>query len=144
MGATTRTQPAATPRQSTGGAYIRQAPVPVPVPVPVPDGVRQAVVDGYAELARREPGAGRFVSVRSSATVEDSAQLSFAGMFESYLNLRGEDEVLRRVKDCWASDCSWRSGRQLPGARCERPPTRVKRHRVTSAARAATPITLDR
>lgn len=70
---------------------------------PVPDEVRRAIVDGYAELAQREPGAGGVVAVRSSATVEDSVQFSFAGMFDSYLNVRGEDEVVRRVKDCWAS-----------------------------------------
>lgn len=69
----------------------------------IPDDVRDAIVGAYEELMAREPGAGGFVSVRSSATVEDSAQFSFAGMFESYLNVRGADELVRRVKDCWAS-----------------------------------------
>lgn len=69
----------------------------------VPEDVRDAVLRAYEELTRREPDAAGFVSVRSSATVEDSAQYSFAGMFESYLNVRGADDLLRRVKDCWAS-----------------------------------------
>ena len=69
----------------------------------VPEDVHDAVVRAYEELTRREPEAAGFVSVRSSATVEDSARYSFAGMFESYLNVRGADDLLRRVKDCWAS-----------------------------------------
>lgn len=43
------------------------------------------------------------VAVRSSATAEDSAQFSFAGMFESYLNVSGNDSLLDAVKRCWAS-----------------------------------------
>lgn len=70
---------------------------------PMPDDVRSAILAAYGELLRREPGANGFVSVRSSATVEDSAEHSFAGMFESFLNVRGPDELIRRVKDCWAS-----------------------------------------
>ena len=70
---------------------------------PMPDDVRAAIIAAYDELTAREPAAAGFVSVRSSATVEDSAQFSFAGMFESFLNVRGVDEILRRVKDCWAS-----------------------------------------
>ena len=70
---------------------------------PLPGDVRTAIVAAHEELTGREPAAEGFVSVRSSATVEDSAQFSFAGMFESFLNVRGADEILRRVKDCWAS-----------------------------------------
>ncbi|HEX4936434.1 MAG TPA: PEP/pyruvate-binding domain-containing protein, partial [Gemmatimonadaceae bacterium] len=43
------------------------------------------------------------VAVRSSATAEDAASASFAGMFESYLDVRGVDSVIDRVRDCWAS-----------------------------------------
>ena len=70
---------------------------------PVPDDVRDAIAAAYEELVARVPDAQGFVSVRSSATVEDSAQFSFAGMFESFLNVRGPDELVRHVKDCWAS-----------------------------------------
>jgi pyruvate,water dikinase len=41
--------------------------------------------------------------VRSSATAEDTAQFSFAGMFESFLNVSGDEELLQHVKACWAS-----------------------------------------
>ena len=43
------------------------------------------------------------VAVRSSAVGEDSANSSFAGLHESYLNLRGPKEVLEHIKLVWAS-----------------------------------------
>ena len=43
------------------------------------------------------------VAVRSSATAEDSASTSFAGMNETYTDVRDGDELARRVVDCWAS-----------------------------------------
>src|SRR5690606_17470883 len=69
----------------------------------VPDDVRAAILDAYRTLSEREGVEQEYVAVRSSATVEDTAQFSFAGMFESFLNVRGGDELIRRVKDCWAS-----------------------------------------
>jgi len=69
----------------------------------VPDDVRQPIIDAYVELSRRQNVDNEFVAVRSSATVEDTAQFSFAGMFESFLNVRGPEEVIRQVKNCWAS-----------------------------------------
>lgn len=68
----------------------------------VPDDVRQAIVGAYRQLSQREGVAEEFVAVRSSATVEDTAQFSFAGMFESFLNVRGDD-LVRQIKACWAS-----------------------------------------
>lgn len=43
------------------------------------------------------------VAVRSSATAEDRADASFAGQQETYLWIRGADEVKRHVLRCWAS-----------------------------------------
>lgn len=43
------------------------------------------------------------VAVRSSATAEDLPGASFAGQQETYLNVRGEANLLRRIRDCWAS-----------------------------------------
>jgi pyruvate,water dikinase len=47
--------------------------------------------------------AGVAVAVRSSSAAEDSADHSFAGEHDTYLWVRGADEVLARVRDCWAS-----------------------------------------
>lgn len=46
---------------------------------------------------------GRPAAVRSSAPEEDSAQASFAGLHESYLNINGTDAVLEHIRKVWAS-----------------------------------------
>jgi phosphohistidine swiveling domain-containing protein len=66
---------------------------------PMPDEVAQAVRQAYVELG----GGNLPVAVRSSATAEDLPNLSFAGQQETYLNMRGEAQVLDAVKRCWAS-----------------------------------------
>ena len=43
------------------------------------------------------------VAVRSSASAEDSGRASFAGIHESFLNVRGADDILSAVKGCYAS-----------------------------------------
>lgn len=43
------------------------------------------------------------VAVRSSATAEDLPTASFAGQQETYLNVKGEANVLLKIKDAWAS-----------------------------------------
>lgn len=43
------------------------------------------------------------VAVRSSATAEDLPTASFAGQQETYLNVEGETQLLKKVKECWAS-----------------------------------------
>jgi pyruvate, water dikinase len=66
--------------------------------VPVPDGLRAALVDAYRGL-----GDDVAVAVRSSATAEDSADTSFAGMNATFTNVRGEDELIQAVLRCWLS-----------------------------------------
>lgn len=44
-----------------------------------------------------------YLAIRSSATAEDSATASFAGIHESFLNVRGWDETLQAIKGCYAS-----------------------------------------
>ena len=51
------------------------------------------------------------VAVRSSATGEDSATSSFAGMNETFTNVHGDEELLERIVDCWASLFSARASR---------------------------------
>jgi pyruvate,water dikinase len=64
----------------------------------MPEELRKAVLDAYAPLGE-EPR----VAVRSSATAEDTASTSFAGMNETYTNVQGGEELLARIVDCWAS-----------------------------------------
>src|SRR5215211_5284047 len=49
------------------------------------------------------------VAVRSSAVAEDSEAASYAGQQETYLFVKGVEEVCRRVVDCWASFFSERA-----------------------------------
>ncbi len=71
--------------------------------------VRGAAVPGDLEDAIRRAYEGLFddgpaaVAVRSSATAEDTASTSFAGMNETFLNVVGSPGVLEAVRDCWAS-----------------------------------------
>ncbi|MFH1895409.1 MAG: PEP/pyruvate-binding domain-containing protein, partial [archaeon] len=44
-----------------------------------------------------------FVAVRSSATAEDLPEASFAGQQETFLNVKGRNDVVEAVKKCWAS-----------------------------------------
>ena len=48
------------------------------------------------------PGRER-VAVRSSATAEDLPEASFAGQQDTYLNVRGEEPLLKAVQSCWGS-----------------------------------------
>lgn len=68
----------------------------------MPPDVLNDVVSSYKQLCEM---AGRqvYVAVRSSATAEDLPTASFAGQQSTYLNVYGSDDVVRAVKDCWAS-----------------------------------------
>jgi len=68
----------------------------------VPEDMEKAIKSRYDELCKRE-GKQVFVAVRSSATAEDLPDASFAGQQETYLNMRGADEVFNAVRKCWAS-----------------------------------------
>jgi pyruvate,water dikinase len=68
---------------------------------PVPDEIADRIRDAYRKLAgrRKDPP----VAVRSSATAEDTEAASFAGMNETFLNVRGPEEVVDAVRRCWSS-----------------------------------------
>ncbi|MCD6487830.1 MAG: phosphoenolpyruvate synthase [Desulfurococcales archaeon] len=70
---------------------------------PMPLEIETAIREAYRELSRRLNLENPRVAVRSSATAEDLPEASFAGQQETYLNVFGEDAVVQRVKDCWAS-----------------------------------------
>lgn len=77
----------------------------------VPGDLRPAISEAYHELAVRAGVQGRdlAVAVRSSATVEDSPDASLAGQHETYLWVTGEDDLMKRIVDCWASVFTARS-----------------------------------
>jgi len=66
--------------------------------------LREEVVAAYRELGDDVP-----VAVRSSACAEDSQEASFAGQQETYLDVRGADEVIERIRHCWGSFFSERA-----------------------------------
>lgn len=68
----------------------------------VPEQIAEAIGSGYEQLCE-EYGPGVDVAVRSSATVEDSADASFAGQYESFLNVHGTESVVLHWKRCVAS-----------------------------------------
>jgi pyruvate,water dikinase len=72
---------------------------------PIPTELDHSIRDAYSELCKddRENPSMAPVAVRSSATAEDTASASFAGMNETFLNVRGVDAVLGAVHCCWAS-----------------------------------------
>ena len=66
------------------------------------DELKQSILDGYKNLCQ-EAGREVDVAVRSSATAEDLPNASFAGQQESYLNIKGEDNLLDAIVRCFAS-----------------------------------------
>jgi len=69
---------------------------------PFPEDVSTAILDGYRELMARL-GKEPELAVRSSASAEDLPEASFAGAAETFLNVRGEDALLRAMHQCFAS-----------------------------------------
>ena len=69
---------------------------------PVPESIKSAIATEYGKLCEMyAPGVD--VAVRSSATTEDSAEASFAGQYESYLNVSGEQDIIEKWRRCVAS-----------------------------------------
>ena len=69
---------------------------------PVPDEIKLVIAQEYSKLCELyHPGVD--VAVRSSATTEDSADASFAGQYESYLNVSGEQDIIEKWRRCVAS-----------------------------------------
>jgi pyruvate,water dikinase len=66
---------------------------------PLPADLQHEVRDAYGRLGKPPPS----VAVRSSATTEDAADASFAGLQDTYLWVAEADEVMRKLRSCWAS-----------------------------------------
>jgi len=99
------------------------------ISAPVPAGIKQQIVENYrrlrpsgkapktteelrAEEREEEEIADAtepFVAVRSSVAIKDSAVSSFPGMMDTYHYIRGAENVVEKVRECWASVWSARA-----------------------------------
>ncbi len=70
---------------------------------PMPEPLASEIRARYEQLADAGGDHDLPVAVRSSATAEDTAATSFAGMNETFLNIRGADAVIDGVRRCWRS-----------------------------------------
>jgi pyruvate,water dikinase len=77
---------------STGGRWDRS----------LPPGLQEELAQAYLALSKC-CGMDLSVAVRSSAADEDTAGASFAGQYETQLNVRGVEAVADAVARCWAS-----------------------------------------
>lgn len=68
-----------------------------------PDATANAIRKAYQELCRRYDTDDVDVAVRSSATAEDLPEASFAGQQETFLNIRGDNDLLNACRKCFAS-----------------------------------------
>ncbi|CAJ1197487.1 Phosphoenolpyruvate synthase [Companilactobacillus paralimentarius] len=78
---------------------IRNLIVGATMPIDLADDIKKAYADLSDKMGQTDP----FVAIRSSATAEDLPNASFAGQQESYLNIRGADDVVNRVQQCYSS-----------------------------------------
>jgi pyruvate,water dikinase len=69
---------------------------------PLPEALLSAVTEAYQKLAAGSGDTASF-AVRSSATAEDLPDASFAGQQETFLNVRGLDNVVAAIKEVFAS-----------------------------------------
>jgi len=70
----------------------------------LPSDIQREIQTAYAELNLKSLIVNqKSVAVRSSATAEDLPDLSFAGQQDTYLNVIGEEQLLKAVIDCWSS-----------------------------------------
>ena len=80
----------------------------------MPEHIKEEVIDAYDVLCLEgkgkksaqdimKPEKEIFVAVRSSATAEDLPEASFAGQQETFLNIKGHNDLITAVRGCWAS-----------------------------------------
>lgn len=77
----------------------------------MPEKIRNEIIDNYKKLYGApalnldflKPMDMPFVAVRSSGIMEDIEKASSAGQYETFLNVKGEENLIRAVLKCWAS-----------------------------------------
>lgn len=87
-----------TERLHESAMHIKEIMTKSPMPQDIKDEIRQE----YRRLCLLE-GDQAYVAVRSSATAEDLPEASFAGQQDTYLDIQGENELIKAVRRCWAS-----------------------------------------
>ena len=69
----------------------------------MPKDIEKAIRSAYEKLGKKLKMKDVFVAVRSSATAEDLPDASFAGQQETFLNVRGTNNILASTVKCWSS-----------------------------------------
>ena len=64
----------------------------------MPEDIKLSILEAW-----RVTGEEKAYAVRSSATAEDLPTVSFAGQQDTYLNVLGQEQLLKAVQNCWAS-----------------------------------------
>jgi pyruvate,water dikinase len=100
------------PSSSASNKEVAEAASSLIDATPLLDELRDEIAAAYDELTAMT---GLACAVRSSALAEDGAGASFAGLYESYLNVRGIGAVLEAVHRCYASLWSERAVRYRAG-----------------------------
>lgn len=66
--------------------------------IPMPEDIKVCILEAF-----HTAGKDKAYAIRSSATAEDLPSASFAGQQETYLNIRGSEQLLEAIKKCWVS-----------------------------------------
>jgi len=70
---------------------------------PMTPEIEKSIREAYNELNKQIGMSEVFVAVRSSATAEDLPDASFAGQQETFLNVKGADDLIDKTIKCWSS-----------------------------------------
>ena len=68
-----------------------------------PEDLKKEIIKAYQELSKKYGSQNTDVAVRTSGVAEDQPTTSFAGQFETYLNVSGKENLLKAIKKCIAS-----------------------------------------
>lgn len=70
---------------------------------PIPKDLQEEIIKNYDKLSQIYKKQNTDVAIRSSATAEDLIGASFAGQQASFLNISGHTNLLKSIRECFAS-----------------------------------------
>lgn len=73
------------------------------IETPIPEEISTLIIEAYNQLSMRVGEDEADVAIRSSATAEDLPDASFAGQQDTFLHVKGIEDVIDYVRKCWAS-----------------------------------------